>query len=382
LALSLDIQVPFFHPAVGGVETRVLTIASFLASRGHDVRVHTAAAYADHRRMAVGAENLHGFTVHRYLPEKFQGTFRVFYRPKLGPAELLETHGYPNLVGDWLVKRHGGDRATTTELIGSTLRPAKLSHRLMRAAYDATQGVPTLRRVDHIQVMTGDEEAWARKRGVQAPIDRIPNGLGEASFAQVTPEPVKAQFGLQRYVLFLGRLHAEKNPRHLVEAFARIAPSFPGLQLAFVGPDQGEAGQLRALARARGIADRVVLTGAVPDHAKIALLRGSEFLALPSSFEAQGIVLVEAWAQGRAVLASRVGGVPWLVKHGETGLLHEVGDVAGIEAGLRHLLRDPAFGEKLAKAGEAEARANYRWSVILPRMEKLYLELAARASRT
>ncbi|HEV8360047.1 MAG TPA: glycosyltransferase family 4 protein [Candidatus Thermoplasmatota archaeon] len=376
--VELDIALPWYAPVVGGVEYRVKTVAGWLAQRGHKVTVHCAAGTPEGQPMPAGRVAMEGYEVVRYTPELWKGGFRLRFKPELRPrGQVLETHGYPNLTSDWLVKRHRRERAVTIELIGSTLRPARASHKLMRWGYDHAKGLRTLKRADLIQVMTRDEAAWAQRHGVRTRIEAIPNGVEAAAFQAVSAEPVKVQYGLRRYVLFLGRLYHEKNPRDLVEAFALVAQEFPDLQLCFVGPDQGEAAPIQALAKAKGLAHRVVLTGTVPAHTKVALLRGCEFLALPSSFEAQGIVLVEAWAQGRTVLASRVGGVPYLVHHGVNGLLHEPGDVRGLAEAMRVLLANPGLRSKLEKAGEAEARSKYRWEVILPRMEKMYEELAA-----
>lgn len=379
--VALDIAVPWFHPCVGGVEYRVMEVASRMAARGHAIVVHTTAARPDGSPLPVGEEAMRGFQVVRYKPEVFRGNFRLFYKPAVRGAQVVEGHGYPNLVNDWLVRRHAATHGLTLELIGSTLQPARLDHRAMRWAYDAFRGVPTLKQAHLLQVMTRDEADWARARGVRTRTEEVPNGIEDAAFGTYDPGPAMAKHGLHRYVLFVGRVHAEKNPRHLVEALAKLAPEFPDLQVCITGPDQGEAAAVKARARDLGVQDRVVVTGAVPREEKYALLRGCEFLALPSDFEAQGIVLLEAWAQGKTVVASRVGGVPHIVREGVTGLLHDKRDVEGLVAQMRRLLREPDLRARMEKACEAEARAKWRWDAILPRMERMYQELAARAGR-
>lgn len=362
---------------MGGVEHRVLETARRLTARGHRVVVHTAAALPDRRPLPEGDEPFGGFEIVRYRPEVFRGTFRLFYRPRPRFREVLETQGYPSPVSDWLARRHRSTHALTTGLMGSTLYPGRLTHYLARIAYDHLRGLPTLRRMDAIQVMTADETRWARSHGVRVPIEEIPSPADDSAFEEYDAASAMQKHGLARYVLFLGRLFEEKNPRHLVQAFERVAARFPEVKLVFVGPDQGEREPVLALAKALGLADRVVTTGAVSREEKFALLRGCEFLALPTDYEAQGVVFLEAWAQGRPVVATRVGGVPYVVDEGVNGLLHERGDIGGITRAMETLLADPALCRRMGEAGRKKAQSQYRWSVTIPRLEALYERILA-----
>lgn len=378
MRLELDITTPWFHPCVGGVEYRVMEIATRLAKRGHTICVHTTAAKPDGTPLTPGEEELRGLTVVRYAPERFEGAYRLFWKPRIRGSGPIEGHGYPNLVTDWVARQHAGKRGLTTELIGSTLYPTKPWHRLLRLAYDRFKGIPTLKRMDLIQTMTRDEIAWCRSHGIRNRAEEIPNGVEDAAFATYDPKPVRARYGLDRYVLQVGRLYREKNPRDLVRAFARLAAKHPDLKLCFVGPDQGETAPTRALAKELGVEKRVVITGSVPTEEKYALIKGSEFLALPSDFEAQGIVLIEGWAQGKTCVASRVGGVPYIVKDGVTGLLHERGDIEGLTGQMERLLADTELRRRFESQAKEEARERYRWDAIIPRLEALYGELAER----
>ena len=107
------------------------------------------------------------------------------------------------------------------------------------------------------------------------------------------------------YLLFLGRIHQKKGCDILVEAFARVAPDHPELDLVIAGPDFGglRAG-LELSAQAAGIAKRVHWPGPLSGDMKWGALRGCKALVLPSHQENFGVVVAEALAAGRPVLLS------------------------------------------------------------------------------
>ncbi len=111
--------------------------------------------------------------------------------------------------------------------------------------------------------------------------------------------------GKRRYLLFLGRLHPKKGCDLLVEAFAKIAPHHPDLDLVLAGPDQvGLGSSLQAMAQKLGLSDRVHFPGMVEGAAKAGALRGADAFVLPSHQENFGIAVAEALAHGTPVLVS------------------------------------------------------------------------------
>lgn len=109
----------------------------------------------------------------------------------------------------------------------------------------------------------------------------------------------------RRYLLFLGRIHPKKGCDMLINAFAKIAFDDSALDLVMAGPDQQQwSEQLRRMAEAAGIADRVHWPGMVTGDAKWGAFFGSEAFILPSHQENFGIAVAEAMACGKAVLLS------------------------------------------------------------------------------
>lgn len=102
------------------------------------------------------------------------------------------------------------------------------------------------------------------------------------------------------------------------------------------------------------------------------LLAAAQVFLLPSETESFGLGALEALASGVPVIATRVGGLPEVVRDGETGLLFPVGNVDGMAAAAIALLRDRARWETMSAAGAADARARFALNAIVPQYEALY----------
>lgn len=370
--LRLHYIIPFFHPVIGGIEARVLEFSRRLAARGHDVHVHAMAVDPAGKPLPREAE-VDGVRIHRTPPRWHAGGYRMFYRPEVPPGGLMDVHGYPLLTGDWARMALRRKVRYVHTPMGAPFTPSTRWATVAMHGYDALLGLPSLRRARRVIVMTGNERAWLVRHGVpDQRIAEIPIGVADDAFRPADAAAGRARAGRDRYLLFVARLYHEKRPLDLVEALGLVAAEVPDLGAVLAGPDQGQAAEVRARARALGVADRVVLTGAVTEREKWDLYAGSEAFVLPSAFEAQGIVIGEAWAQRRAVVATRVGGVPYIVDHGRTGLLVPVGEPAALATAVRQLAADPSRRAMLGAAGRAEAERRFDWARLTDRLEALY----------
>lgn len=148
-------------------------------------------------------------------------------------------------------------------------------------------------------------------------------------------------------LLYVGRLKRDKGILDLVEAFSRLRSRFPKLHLLLVGPDEDG---LDALVRAVPQAHRVDYTQAVEEY-----VAAADIFCLPSYREGFGLVLVEAGAAGLPVVASRIYGVTDAVVEGETGYLHQPGDVDDLARKLESLIADAPLRKKFGEAGRRRA---------------------------
>jgi len=194
-------------------------------------------------------------------------------------------------------------------------------------------------------------------------IDVVPNGIDRSLFKPGIPESgLRERHGLagRRVIVTVARLVARKGVDRVIRALPRLAAAVPELRYLVVG-DGAERSALETLARELGVADRVVFAGAVPLAEVPAYLALGEVFALPNrrlpdgEDEGFGLVFLEANAMGLPVLGGRAGGVPEVVREGETGLLVDGTDADAVAAALLRLLTDAPLRARLSAGGLALA---------------------------
>ncbi|MFA5801414.1 MAG: glycosyltransferase family 4 protein [Thermoleophilia bacterium] len=138
------------------------------------------------------------------------------------------------------------------------------------------------------------------------------------------------------YVLFSGRLTQEKGIVTLIRALAGL----PGIPLKIVGSGMADS-PTRQLARELG-ADNIEFVGFKSEDEVRRLVQGSRFACVPSEwYENAPMSALEAFACGKPVIGTRIGGIPEMVRDGQTGLLAEPGDEADLRAKVERLWEDP-----------------------------------------
>lgn len=198
----------------------------------------------------------------------------------------------------------------------------------------------------------------------------ISPGVDTARFTPGPPPSTRPPTLL--YVGRIDRSSAWKGVDVLVRSLAEV----PGARLRLVGGGDAVADQL-ALAASLGLADRVTASGELTGPDLVRAVREAAVLVLPSVTEAEsfGMVLVEAMACGTPVVGSRVGGIPYVVEDGRTGLLVPPGDPGALADACRRLLEDGVLADRLGEAGLRTARERYAWDGLLARYVDLFRSL-------
>jgi glycosyltransferase involved in cell wall biosynthesis len=201
----------------------------------------------------------------------------------------------------------------------------------------------------------------------------VPNAIDQAYFDL-------ADTSEGRTILYAGGVMLRKRALDLVHAFAQIADQQPSAQLRIAGECSSEATyaeSVQRLIRKENLEDRVHLLGPLPEDAILCEFAGCDILALPSAQETTPMVIAQAMAAGKPVVATPVGGVPAMMRDGETGFLVGVGDIDALAATLLRLLRDAALREEMGRAGREFAIEHYRADLVARRTYNVYREIAA-----
>jgi phosphatidylinositol alpha-mannosyltransferase len=381
--VKLALVTQSYYPRFGGVTEHVAHTARELRARGHEVTIVTGRPPGRRRATASdGAGGTHDAAqdvirlgVSVLVP--FQGAFVDL---TLGPGLRRDLNGLWRTRPFDLVHVHQPLTPTLPLLTGETALAPVVG--TFHAAGDDSRLFRLFRRplTRHWQRLSGRVAVShaARQfvhRHFPGEYRVIPNGVDVARFhPDVPPRPELLDGRLN--VLFVGRLDPRKGLPVLLDAFPAVRRRVPEARLLVVGDSF-----LRPwLERRVAVRDRehVRFAGAVPPGELPGWYASAHVVVSPAlKNESFGIVLLEAMASGKPVVASDIPGYHSVIEHPEDGVLVPPGNTGALAEALASLLRDPA--RRLALAARGRARAEeFSWSSVAERLETYYRELMAR----
>jgi glycosyltransferase involved in cell wall biosynthesis len=256
--------------------------------------------------------------------------------------------------------RHNDDRFFLNPFVG-------IAHYLLSGRQDMIIAIS-----DHVARFT-------IARGVREPgrVRRVYHGLDipDAQQQERERQRIRAELGIPMDAFLVGnvgRLAPQKGQRHLVEAMPLLLDRVPRAHAAIAGGGDLED-FLRDLALELRVSEHVHVLG--PRQDVPALMQALDAFAMPSIWEGFGLVLLEAMAAARPVVASHVATIPEVVVNGETGLLVPAGDEVALAEALARLADDPQLAHRLGQAGQDRLRRRFSIDKMVGDTELLYREL-------
>lgn len=401
------VQVPrrFTTSDWGGTETAVLQTCQRLGARGVATEIYTSRALNPRPHEVIGGVAVERFgyfypyfglgAAARAQLDRKGGNlvapglaWRLARRPRL---DLVHLHTGKRLGGlvrtvarlrriPYVISLHGGLLDVPEGEASTLTAPARGAFEWGRAlgllvgarrVVDDAAAVVCVGRAEAAQVAA----RWPRKR-----VEVVPNGVDVARFATGDGARFRAAHGIapgERVVLCVARLDPQKNQRALVAAVARLAGRIDGVRLVLIGPvtTPSYRAEVEADARAAGVA-LTLIPGLPPDSRDLVdAHHAADVCALASVHEPFGIAVLEAWAAGRPVVASRVGGIPGFVRDGADALLVEPGDASALSGALARVLEEPGLAGALARVGRTRAADEFDWDRCADRLAALYREV-------
>ena len=206
----------------------------------------------------------------------------------------------------------------------------------------------------------------------------VPNGIPDRPEGDA--KRVRAELGLAATDWVVGTvcgLRPEKELETALRALGKLAPHRPHLRFVVVG-DGPERRRLERLAGELGVS--TLFLGHRPNEEVPDLLAAMDVLVCSSRFEGMPLAVLEWMAAGKAIVASRVGGIPAILEHGDEALLVAPRDHVAFADAISRLLDDPAERRRLGDAAQRRQREQFRFDQTIAQLESLYEQLHAAAT--
>jgi glycosyltransferase involved in cell wall biosynthesis len=358
----------------GGVESHMSYLAHYLPRAAPlDLHIVTLASSSQQ-----GIVTRDGLTVY-YEPSARLDTWCLWlrHRRRLATriASLEPDLVHAHIAGQYALAAFQSGYPTVLTLHGIRHREARFYRGLRTVARGKLIGLAermSVRRARHIiSISPYIEETFgdlirARLYPVEIPVDE--------RFFQISG-PSQANC-----VLFVGQVIARKGVLELLQAVKQARQSIPDVELRIAGPTRADFDptyfdRLQKYVNVNGLTKAVRFLGQLDQESVLEEYKRCQVLALSSFQETAPAVVAQAMAARRAVVATRVGGVPHMVSDGQAGLLVNPGDVDGLAEALTRLLKEPRLRHKLEEQAWVEANQRFHPAVIARQTIAVYREV-------
>lgn len=375
-----------FFPAIGGVETHVYNIAEKLVEKGHEVTVYTSDLLRDNPqiRLCNVKDTVNGIRIRRFkafklLPKIEASTVMPSMITALSKekADIIHAHGYryfPAYLA--ALARH----ITEIPMVLTTHSSPETRMPTISALYNHTVGKFVLKTTDQIISLTKMGAEYLTSIGAKSEkISVIPNGIDSNLFSRGTDGySFREKYGITgKIILFVGRLSKVKGLNYLIDAMPEILNEMPDAILLIVGPDFGRQMGLKRRVKQLFIEKKVLFTGYLPDDELVGSYAASDLFVFPSLAESFGIVLLEAMAMGKPVIATNVGVAHDLIRNGVNGFLVEPRRPDQIAKTVISLLKNENLAIKMGNINRKIA-SEYSWDNITQTICEVYRKLCGR----
>jgi glycosyltransferase involved in cell wall biosynthesis len=382
--------IPCFSPHLlfGGSQTVVWNISKELAKRGHQVKVYSSNMINEWYSFPLPSfERVSGIEIYHFrnVSKLLSKTTRYILTPdilfnlraevkKLDIIHLHELRNFPQLITALYSVR--AEKPFVIQAHGTLLVS---SHLMLKNMYDKTLLKYLFSKAEKIIAVNEFERKQLLSYGVPSgKIAIIPNAINLDEFFNL---PQKGSFrmkygltGSDFVILYLGRIAKDKGADILIKAISGIRNRYNNVKLVVAGPDDGFLPYVVKLVRKLNLQNITIFTGPLRGRDKLEAYVDADIYVLPSRYETFPMVVLEAYACAKPVIASRVGGVPQMVKHGTTGFLFESGNSEELGSYLAHLIENRSLIKEMGSRGREFVIKNYSIGKVVDKLEKLYFE--------
>jgi glycosyltransferase involved in cell wall biosynthesis len=186
--------------------------------------------------------------------------------------------------------------------------------------------------------------------------------------------PFRERRAIKPRLVWMRAFHEIYNPQMAVEVLAELRRSVPEATLTMAGRDKGLENEIKQTAREMNLSGAIRFAGFLNEKAKIKEFAEADIYINTNRVDNMPVSVVEACAFGLPVVATKVGGLPYLITDGENGLLVGSENAGEMAAAIKSLLDNPELAGKISRGGRLLAGSS-AWSAVRLDWEKLFAEI-------
>jgi 1,2-diacylglycerol 3-alpha-glucosyltransferase len=228
-----------------------------------------------------------------------------------------------------------------------------------------------LDKYDLVVVPTKSKKDLLRKQRFKEPIVCLTNGISDLYFTDLKENGIRDKYDLddKKILLYASRLSPEKHQINIMKTFKKINKEVPDSHLVLVGSDGPSTDQVKKILRKKQYRDIVSYLGRVPFNDLLKLYNTADLTCLWSWIEAEGLVLIEAMAQGTPCVGANACGISNVINHGKTGYL--ANNLDDFKEKVVTLLKNDDLRDEMGMNAKLAAE-NYRISNIAKTWVEIY----------
>ncbi len=372
--MKIGFLIEYFYPKQGGAENNCFYLAKELAKK-HEVHIFTSQLENTKKYEIIGNINIHRYKTlfrYRYYLSFTPGLLIGIIKQDL---DILHVHSLGFLYHDLIVILKKLNKKT--KIINTPHGPFMALNSYNSYLKILKNIIENLEKhinnlYDKVIQVNPYQYEWMIKLGIKKnKVTFIPNGLNESAFKKINRK-IKFENKLKNRIIisYIGRIDRYKG----LDQIIRVLPSFKNLALIIVGENAGDKKRLDSIIKNLKIKDRIIFTGKIPEEEKLRILNISKIFILPSEWEAFGISMLEAMAQGNIIISTKTEGGKYLIKEKENGFLYDFNNIEQLKQKIKVILKDKNLQRKIRKNNIKKAK-KFLWKVIVKDLEKVYLNL-------
>jgi glycosyltransferase involved in cell wall biosynthesis len=371
--------ISYFNPKFGGDINICTNLSKQLAKRNHEVTIITTdfsfdLQYADMIRsegiMVIPFPCVANFGRFIYSP-----SIKTWLEKNLMEFDVIHIHNYRSHQN--VAVRSFAMRYKIPYILQAHGTVLPLFEKLiLKKCFDVIWGNKILKNAAICVALTKTESDQYEKMGVpEKKIVIIPNGIDISQYEDL---PLRGQFRSKyqipenvRIILFLGRIHKIKGIDLLVSAFSQLCSQVRDVKLVIAGPDDGSLSQIQQQIRELQIENDVLYTGPLYGKDKLEAYIDADVFVLPSRYEAFPNTILEAWACGTPVIATKNCSISDVIRDTEESAVVDC-DPVQMKEKILDLLSNEEKRKKIGMKGKKLVQDNFEITKLVQKIEGIY----------